>query len=225
MLDTSLFFEEGLGVFSGILAVYAIVFGFAAIIGITLFILQGIGLFNISKKLNLSCPWISFIPVVSFFSLGKIAERYIKNDGRKSAKFSILLLCFAILSYLLLFAFFAVLIIGIIGFLRLVNTNIADDTMLTSEIFSVLIPSVVIYLLAFAVSVTYSVLYYIALWRIFAMLNYANATLYLVLSIFFGFLAPIFIFVIRNKEPKFTYGERMGFEPILEFEEATNNEK
>lgn len=224
MMDISALFESSIAVFSGVILVYAVIFGISAIIGIGLFVLQGIGLFNVSKKLNLSNPWICFIPIVSVFSLGRIAQHYVKNDGRKSAKLSILLLCFAILSYLLLFAFFAVLIVGIIAFLRVVNNNIVDDTMLTTEIFSVLIPSVVLYLLALVAAVTYNVLYYIALWRTFAVLNYANATLYLVLSIFFSFLSPIFIFVLRNKEPKLTYAERMGFEPIEAVAETAENE-
>jgi hypothetical protein len=35
--------------------------------------------------------------------------------------------------------------------------------------------------------------------------------LFLVLSIVFSFLAPIFIFAIKNKEPKFIGQEKIGF--------------
>lgn len=215
--------SEGLGVFSGIIAVYAIIFGFASLIGITLFVLQGLGLYNVSKKLNLNNPWICFIPVVSIFSLGRISDHYIKNDGRKSAKLRWWLLGLIILSYVILIAFFIVLIVGIIALISETSSSIVSDTALAAEIFSVLVPSIVLYLVAITAAVAYSVLYYIALWRTYAILDYHNATLFLVLSIFFNFLPPIFLFVLRNKEPKFTFEERMGIEAEA-FEETVESE-
>ena len=56
----------------------------------------------------------------------------------------------------------------------------------------------------------YTVLHYVAFWRIVASFDNSNATLYTVLSVFFSFLDPIFLFIIRNKQPVFDPRERFA---------------
>ena len=73
-----------------------------------------------------------------------------------------------------------------------------------------IIPTVLFCLVGSGLSVAFTVIYYVALWRIFALYNYKNATLFLVLSIFISCLYPIFLFVLRNKEPNFTNEQRLN---------------
>ena len=61
------------------------------------------------------------------------------------------------------------------------------------------------------VLIAYVVIYYVALWRIFAAFDYNNATVYFVLSIVFSFLGPIFLFVLRNKQPVFDPREHFNY--------------
>ncbi len=199
-----------LGVFSSIIAVYAVFFAAALAVGITLFVLQGLGLFKMSKRFNFNRPWLCFIPIVSAFSLGRIGDRYVKNNGKKAKPLKIWLFILALMNFLLLAGFVVVFIVLIIRFYLGVSDIIAANEELTAEIFKILIPIAIFYFIAAITSIAYQVVYYFCLWRVFGIFDNRNAILYLVLSIFFNFLAPIFIFVIRNKEPKFTYEERIG---------------
>ena len=52
-----------------------------------------------SDKLGLRNGFLGFIPVVSNFQFGKIAEKHLKKDGSVPAKFSIILLILAIIQY------------------------------------------------------------------------------------------------------------------------------
>ncbi len=47
-----------------------------------------------------------------------------------------------------------------------------------------------------------AIIFFIALYKLYEMYAPDKAVLFLVLSILLGFLTPIFIFVLRNKEPK-----------------------
>ena len=200
-----------LGVFSTIIAVYAVFLSVLFAIGITLFVLQALGIFENSKKLGFTKPWLAFIPVISAFSLGRVGDLYVKKDGRKSAPLKYWLLILSVLNFLFLILFFVIFAIIISKFYIGVSDKIIANEMLTTEIFKILIPIIVFYFIAAVTSITYQIIYYINLWRIFKIFDNNNAVLFLVLSIVFSFLAPIFIFVIKNKEPKFIGQEKIGF--------------
>lgn len=207
--------SEIIGVFSGILAVYGLVFGVSAVAGLVLFVLRGIGLYEVAEKLGIKNAWLSFVPIVWIFSLGKISERYVKNDGSKSGKLGGWLLVLAILTYVFLTVFFVVTIIGIIVFARDAGVAVDAGSDFNPEMFMIFIPALISYIIAFVSSLAHQILYYIALWRYYSIMENCNATLYLVLSIIFSFLSPIFIFVLRNKQPKFTFEERMNINPTV----------
>ena len=85
------------------------------------------------------------------------------------------------------------------------------DSEMTAEMFASIIPVILLTLAEVIVSIAYLVLFYVALWRIYSAYDYNNATLFLVLSIFFTFLAPIFLFVMRKKQPVFDPWERYNY--------------
>ena len=74
------------------IGIYLIVMLFACGVSLVLYILQGVGLYEMGKRLNLNNPWLSFVPFANVYALGRIAQRYIKRDGTQSAKFSVILL-------------------------------------------------------------------------------------------------------------------------------------
>ncbi len=197
-------------IFSNVISVYALFSVITSCFGIALFILQGVGLYEFSKKLNFNKPWLCFIPIVSTFALGRVGDCYFKNNGKKAKSLKIWLFILAGFNFLILAVFLVVLAVLLFQFIIGVSNIISANDELTTEIFKILIPIAVFYFMAVVTSIVYRVLYYITLWRIFTVFDNRNAVVYLVLSVFFGFLAPIFIFAIRKKEPKFTMEERMG---------------
>ena len=55
--------------------------------------------------------------------------------------------------------------------------------------------------IGFLCPIAYAVYYYAALYRLFKLYNADKAVLFLVLSIIFTFLGPIFLFTMRNNQP------------------------
>ena len=99
--------------------------------------------------------------------------------------------------------------------------NNIDTVALGGFLIAFLISSIIM----FVMSIVYIVIYYVALWRIFAIFDYNNATLYLVLSVFITILCPIFIFALRKKEPKIYPQQRMNYVqvPMAQPVEEVNN--
>jgi hypothetical protein len=58
------------GVIAGLLVAFLFLF---LIIVLVLYILHGIGLMKIAKKLNVSHAWMAWVPVLNFYLLGKVA--------------------------------------------------------------------------------------------------------------------------------------------------------
>ena len=195
--------EADLMVFTSIIAVY---FAFLGIISLAMYLLQAFGLYGMAKGSGISAPWRGFIPFANTFLFGKIAERYVKKDGKKSAKFGGLLLAFEILTLVLAFVTVAFAISMIFVLAAAENE--------TDLAYSIVAPMLAMFISCFVlmgVSIAYIVLYYVALWRIFTAFDYNNATVYFVLSILFSFLGPIFLFVLRNKQPVFDTREHFNY--------------
>lgn len=199
-----------MGAIAGIVYLTAIYTAIIAIVCLALYILRALGIYNMAKNAGLSNPWVAFVPIANSYTFGKLAEKYRRKDGKQSEKFSVLLLIFDILTLiacvcLIIFSISSVLII-------LSNAKIAYDigTDMTLSQFSSLIPVIVFYVVTLLCAVVYTVLHYVAYWRIVAAYDYSNATLYTVLSVFFSFLDPIFLFILRNKQPVFDPRERFA---------------
>ena len=199
---------SAISIFAGIMIVYFAILG---IVALALYLLEAFALFNMAKSAGYSRPWRGFIPFANTFLFGKIAEKYRKKDGKPSAKFGGLLLACEIVMLVLSIAvlgFCVKFIIDIIGF---ANIAVETDSEMTAEMFASIIPVILLTLAEVIASIAYIVLFYVALWRIYSAYDYNNATLFLVLSIFFTFLAPIFLFVMRKKQPVFDPRERYNY--------------
>ncbi len=196
---------------SSVIGIVAIIYLFSFVIGIVMYLLQAFGLYNMGKSLGLQNPWLSFIPVANLYAFGKIAEQYIKADGRKSAKFSKILLTLYIILFVILIAFL-VFMVAIIMMDAMsdpnVNAYFESEEFAATAVFTFVIPLLLGYFALLGVAIALSIVEYIAMWRIFAIFDNDNATLYLVLSIFFSFLSPIFIFVLRNREPRILFAQQ-----------------
>ena len=182
------------------LSVFGLIAGFCLLVYISLFVVKAIGIYGISKKLKFKNPWICFIPVVDNIAIGRIAEKYKKANGKKSAKFSDLLIIFYLFAIVLTAAMAVLFAMGMVNIIEDAKIAVTDGVSMAIEAFTIFIPSVAAFLLAFAAIIAYKILYFVSLWRIYAMLDNDNATLYLVLSVLFSFLTPFFLFFLRNRE-------------------------
>lgn len=211
MLDLSQFMsEENLAAFTSILAVYAVIIVFFSIFGIICYVFQSVGLFKMAKSLGFNHTWMAWVPFFNTYTMGKIGSKYVKNDGKPSAKFGGWLVG---LEMAMLAALF-VIIGAVIAMIPNIITMTQSGETIPNGLIASLLVVVVSYLALFGISIAYCVIYYIALWRIFAIFNNSSATAFLIISILFSITTPFFIFAIRNYKPLLTFGERMGYTPV-----------
>ena len=183
-------FIAALGLGTGVLAVLGFVLLFCFAFIIVLYIFQAIGISKMMKSLKLNNSWMAYVPIFNTYAFGKVAEQYIKKDGRKSAKFSVILL---ICNFVLLFLS---VIMSVFSFSMSFATASGEEEM------TMVMAIIVILFSLFVISCAYAVMavQYVALWRIFAIFAPKNATLYTVLSIFLS-ISPFLIFASRNAKP------------------------
>ncbi len=201
-----------LGLFSGVLSIFSLIGIFSSIIGLVMFILKAFSLYEMSKSLGIKNAFLSFVPIVSVFAFGKVAEKYEKKDGSKSAKFGTLLLIFNILQYILLIVFIVLVIIAAFEIYDFAEVAVLEDSTMELSMFASVVPVIICYFALFAISVAVTVLQYVAFWRICGIFDNNNATLFTILSVVFSFLMPIFLFVIRKNKPVLLYTDKTNFE-------------
>ncbi len=193
----------------GILVIYGMALLFGSAIGIVVYVFQSIGLYKMAKNLGLAHPWMAWVPFLNTYTFGKIGSSYIKKDGTPSAKFGGWLLGLEIAMAVALSVMIGALIAAIPGVIGMSMGNSTPTQALIGSIVTILISAFAIS----AVSVAYCVIYYIALWRMYAVFDNSNATIFLILSIIFPITTPFFIFAIRNNIPSITYFDRIGYIP------------
>ena len=196
--------------FSGILAVYGIILLFSSGIGLVTYIFKSIGLYKMAKNLNLSNAWMAWVPILSTYTFGKIGSKYVKNDGKPSAKFGGWLLGLEISMVVLAIGMCAVIIGMIPNLIMLAESDfIAPSTELVGNFAAVF----GFWFILVVIGIAYSVVYYVALWRVFAIFDNSTATVFLIVSILFSIATPFLIFAIRNNRPALTFADRAGFVP------------
>ena len=183
-----------------VIYIISYLFGFA--LGTVAYVFNAIAFFRIAKSCDIERPWMAFIPLVNVYLMGQIADTYCRrNQGKKTAYRKILLgLNIATLALSVLVCILAI-VLAVITILAFAAAPMQDAAP-TSVIISALI-MLVLCLVMLAVFVVYLVFYYIALHKIFKLLDSANATLFVVLCIFFTVAQPIILMILRQKEPVF----------------------
>ena len=177
---------------SGILIFLLIFLFFTLIFAVVTVIFQGIGIMKMHEKLGLKNGWMAFVPFLNAYAIGKVAEQYVKADGRKSAKFSVILVV----------ANSIYILISMVSLFFNIFTTFAEEMAVSPEaILTVSAISLVFAFFELTFSCAYMVVSYVAWWRVFAIFSNKNATLYLILSIFVSVVHPFLVFAIRNNDP------------------------
>lgn len=175
-------------------------------VAITMYVLHSLGLYTIAKRRELTHPWMAWVPSLQLWTLGSIADQYMyvaKDKVRNRRKWVVgLAIAMAVLAVVFYIVFFA----AYFGFFFEIGMNMEMGMVMEDELQFVLnglkafVPTLVVFLLMLAVSIVLSVVEYVCYYKLFASCDPENKTLFLVLSIFFSFLLPIFVFVCRKKD-------------------------
>ena len=157
--------------------------GVMPLISLAIYVFTALSLYTIAQKRGIACPWLAWIPVANLWLQGSVSDqyRYLTRGQRKHKRVVLLVLELAE----------AVLLGTVIG--------MAVAVAAVGSVSSV-IALVLLVLVLGCVALARSIVGFMALYDVYASCDPENAALYLVLSILFKFLKPIFLFISREME-------------------------
>ena len=158
--------------------------GVVPLVSLAIYVFTALSLYTIAQRRGLNHPWLAWIPVANLWLMGSLSDQYrYLTQGQVKHKRIILLVLEAVT-----LAFTGGLVGSVIWLIA------------TKGIAPAVISMVVMGLLAGGTALAKTVLGFMALYDIYASCDPQNATVYLVLSIFFKFLRPIFLFILRDED-------------------------
>ena len=201
------------------IVIYAVMLGGALLISLVFHFVQAWGLVRMAKSCGVERPWLAWIPVVNNYTVGQIAKCYAVKQRKKPIAYDKILLVLNIVATVV----GIVMLIMLLGILLSMIQGLPDElypvdgimnSFVTSDgpfvAFSLALFSLIdsLYLLA---GISYTVLWYIALWQIFKLFDEKNAVIYLVLSIFINIAVPVIFVIFGNKQPDLTPPPMYGY--------------
>ena len=157
--------------------------GVVPLVSLAIYVFTALSLYTIAQRRGLHCPWLAWIPVANLWLMGSLSDQYrYLTQGQMKHK-RVTLLIWECVS--------CAMIAGVVvsAFLAVAGESVQAIVTLLSLV-----------LVMLAVAIVYAVLYFMALYDVYASCDPQNAALYLVLSIFFRFLVPVFLFISRDME-------------------------
>lgn len=176
----------------GVTLIYGIFYFFMFAFCIAMYVLNSLALQKIANRRQIKNAWLAWIPIGTEWILGSIADEYESHQG-KDPKFRKKLMGFAIAMNILYVFLITAFVGGII--LMIINLRELDEVALFTFILGVAF----VYLLVFGLAITYSVFYYISLYKLFLSTDSKNAVLYIVLCILVPLALPICLTICKNK--------------------------
>ena len=171
----------------------------SSLFGIVLYVLSAVALYSLAKRRGIRNAWLSWIPVGRVWILGSLADQYryvAKGEVRNKRK--------ALLTLSLIQMVIVLIVVGItIG--SVVNIVAAavhsySDEQIFEAVFGPLMGLVFLCLPAAGIAIAQLIIRFMALYDVYCSCSPDNAVMFLVLSIFFKFTEPFFLFFNRLKD-------------------------
>ena len=168
------------------------------LISLAVYVFTALGLYTLAQRRGLRHPWLAWIPVANVWILGSLSDQYryvVRGQVRSKRKALLTLnIISAVMGVVMTVVIMAAVIRCVFSFRGASETEIVNALM--GSIMGVLalcVPWA-------GVAIASAVLSYMALYDIYTSCDPANNTVYLVLSILFGFTQAIFLFLCRNRD-------------------------
>lgn len=180
---------------------------FACLIALALWIMQSIGFMRMAKKVGFADPWLAWIPGAGDYLFVKLA-----GPGRRKIGIAYMFLVYLALP-LVVALFWVGLMSFITSFIPFIvsqalngsNGNWYDPSFMNGFPMGMNVGALVMFILGglalAAIGIVSAVFYYIMLYHVFKRFKPNVAVVFLVLSIIFSFLGPIFILVASFGTP------------------------
>lgn len=178
------------GAVGAILGILLVFYLLVIAIGVGFYVLQSLGLYTVAKRRGIHNPWLAWLPVGNLWIMGSISDQYqyvakgrVRN--RRKILVGLLLAMFAVM--FLMYAGIFSMVLGAAGAAdALAGVGIALTLVMA---FAMIVVVIIVLVIGF-----------MAMYDLYRSCDPDNAVLYLVLSIFFEFLQPVFLFICRKKD-------------------------
>jgi len=179
-------------------AFYGLVASFGGILGLVCYVFRAISLYTIAQRRGLNHPWLAWVPVGFEWLLGSVSDQYQYLVKERNTSRRKLMLCFSIITLL---SGLVVFVIAVAMVVRLVisapmMTEAQIAQMILGPVMTVLVFSMILSVIAIVLLVFRC----ISMYDLYRSCQPDNAVLYLVLGIFFNFLEPVFVMLVRKKD-------------------------
>lgn len=189
------------GGLAGVLAGAALLYLLTFALGITVYILQSIGLYSIANRRGIKHPWMAWLPVTNMWILGSIADQYqyvakgqVRNRRKVLLGLNIAVIALEIVMTVLLVGMFVNTVFSISSMEYMYDWEILE--LVLTPLLSMVGVALVIYIIAIITIVFQYICYY----NLFASCDPERRVLFTVLSILFSVTLPFFIFACRKKD-------------------------
>lgn len=165
------------------------------------YVLESLGLYTLAKRRAIHHAWLSWLPVGKLWILGSISDQYqyvVKNKVTNRRKILLLLSVVG-----LLLAFICLSFAGPIHYqIAMHNFHLHYNPYAHtgSTLMMVSLGAFIFCIMWLCVSFAKIIYRFIALYDLYTSCSPMNNVLFMVLSVFFPFLRPVFIFVCRNND-------------------------
>lgn len=180
---------------------YLIYFLFVLTVAVAAYVLRAWGMYSIAKRRGIRKPWLAWIPVGDMWLLGCVSDQYqyvvkgtVKNKRKSLLTLSVLMWTAFGAAFILLGMFLGS------SLETLEYWDGAVPNALMSQILFYSFGALVLFLVSGGLAIAIVVLQYMALYDLFSSCEPQNNVLYLVLTVFFPALLPVFLFVCRKKD-------------------------
>lgn len=157
--------------------------GIVPMVSVAIYVFTALSMHTIAQRRGISCPWLAWIPVANLWVLGSVSDqyRYLTRGQRKCKRMWLpaLQVGTVVLTGVVLAVFVA---------------------MIVAESFEGVMTALLLLIPLCVTGLAGAIMQFMALYDVYASCDPDNASLYLVLSVFFTFLRPIFLFLSREKE-------------------------
>ena len=175
------------------------------LINLAVYIFTALALYTIARRRGIHNPWLAWVPIANAWLLGCIADhfRYQVRRETKCRRKVLLGLKIAVDAMaMVILGLFVKLLMDIFA-IGLENLETLSEDALAQMVGTVMgsaLPILLLSLPLMVLAIVYTVFYFIALHDVYKSCAPENATMYVVLGLFFKFLTPIFLMICRGKD-------------------------
>ena len=169
------------------------------LISLAVYVFTALGLYTLAQRRGLRNPWLAWIPVANVWILGSLSDQYryvVRGQVRSKRK---VLLTLNIISAVMGLVMTVVIVAAVVRWVFSFQTG-ASETEIVNALMGSIMGVLALCVPWAGVAIASAVLSYMALYDIYTSCDPANNTVYLVLSILFGFTQAIFLFLCRNRD-------------------------